>query len=279
MSGILNVLLNLFFVIVFKMTVNGVAIATVLSNAFSSLLLLQKLMRTDRMIHVDLKALKIDRCSLMRILKIGLPAGIQSAVFAVANIIIQAAINSLGTVVIAASSAAYNIEIIAYDVFNSFSQACTTFVGQNFGAGQLKRCRKVLLLSLLEDFIATATAIALILVSGHALLSIFNSDPDVIAIGYTRLIIIFAAYPFSMLYDVMSGYLRGFGISMAPAILTTLGICGVRIAWIQFVFPTSQTFETIMAAYPLSLSITALLIFIALMVCRPSRRFAAETHN
>ena len=113
MSGILNVLLNLFFVIVFKMTVNGVAIATVLSNAFSSLLLLQKLMRTDRMIHVDLKALKIDRCSLMRILKIGLPAGIQSAVFAVANIIIQAAINSLGTVVIAASSAAYNIEIIA----------------------------------------------------------------------------------------------------------------------------------------------------------------------
>lgn len=140
MSGILNVLLNLFFVIVFKMTVNGVAIATVLSNAFSSLLLLQKLMRTDRMIHVDLKALKIDRCSLMRILKIGLPAGIQSAVFAVANIIIQAAINSLGTVVIAASSAAYNIEIIAYDVFSSFSQACTTFVGQNFGAGQLKRC-------------------------------------------------------------------------------------------------------------------------------------------
>lgn len=279
MSGILNVLLNLFFVIVFKMTVNGVAIATVLSNAFSSLLLLQKLMRTDRMIHVDLKALKIDRCSLMRILKIGLPAGIQSAVFAVANIIIQAAINSLGTVVIAASSAAYNIEIIAYDVFSSFSQACTTFVGQNFGAGQLKRCRKVLLLSLLEDFIATATAIALILVSGHALLSIFNSDPDVIAIGYTRLIIIFAAYPFSMLYDVMSGYLRGFGISMAPAILTTLGICGVRIAWIQFVFPTSQTFETIMAAYPLSLSITALLIFIALMVCRPSRRFAAKAHN
>lgn len=167
MSGILNVLLNLFFVIVFKMTVNGVAIATVLSNAFSSLLLLQKLMRTDRMIHVDLKALKIDRCSLMRILKIGLPAGIQSAVFAVANIIIQAAINSLGTVVIAASSAAYNIEIIAYDVFNSFSQACTTFVGRILAAGQLKRCRKVLLLSLLEDFIATATAIALILVSGQ----------------------------------------------------------------------------------------------------------------
>ena len=274
-SGVLNVLLNLFFVAVLGMTVNGVAIATVVSNAISAILLFRRLLRTEKCIRLDPRHLRIDGASLKRILSIGLPAGIQSAVFSISNIVIQSAINSLGTVVMAASSAAFNIEILAYDVLNSFSQACTTFVGQNYGAGQIKRCRKTLLLTLLEDFIASATAIVIVLLSGKFLLSIFNSDPEVISIGYTRLVIVFSAYTFSMLYEVMSGYMRGFGISLAPAILTTLGVCGVRIAWIKFVFPVSRSFQTIMLAYPVSLSTTALLIFIALMVCRPSKRFAS----
>ena len=133
-SGVVNVLLNLFFVIVLKMTVNGVAIATVISNALSSVILFIKLMKTDSVIHVDVKSLRFDKNVFIRIIKIGLPAGVQSAVFSVANIVIQSAINSLGTVVIAASSAAFNIEIFAYDILNSFSQACTTFTGQNYGA-------------------------------------------------------------------------------------------------------------------------------------------------
>ena len=274
-SGVLNVLLNLFFVAVLGMTVNGVAIATVVSNAISAILLFRRLLHTEKCIRLDPRHLRIDGASLKRILSIGLPAGIQSAVFSISNIVIQSAINSLGTVVMAASSAAFNIEILAYDVLNSFSQACTTFVGQNYGAGQIRRCRKTLLLTLLEDFIASATAIVIVLLSGKFLLSIFNSDPEVISIGYTRLVIVFSAYTFSMLYEVMSGYMRGFGISLAPAILTTLGVCGVRIAWIKFVFPVSRSFQTIMLAYPVSLSTTALLIFIALMVCRPSKRFAS----
>ena len=274
-SGVLNVLLNLFFVAVLGMTVNGVAIATVVSNAISAILLFRRLLRTEKCIRLDPRHLRIDGASLKRILSIGLPAGIQSAVFSISNIVIQSAINSLGTVVMAASSAAFNIEILAYDVLNSFSQACTTFVGQNYGAGQIKRCRKTLLLTLLEDFVASAIAIVIVLLSGKFLLSIFNSDPEVISIGYTRLVIVFSAYTFSMLYEVMSGYMRGFGISLAPAILTTLGVCGVRIAWIKFVFPVSRSFQTIMLAYPVSLSTTALLIFIALMVCRPSKRFAS----
>lgn len=134
-AGILNVLLNLFFVAVLHMTVNGVAIATVVSNAVSSILLLRRLIKTDEWTHVELKELRIDKTILKQIAKIGLPAGIQSAVFALANVVIQSAINSLGTVVMAASSAAFNIEVFAYDVLNSFSQACTTFVGQNYGAG------------------------------------------------------------------------------------------------------------------------------------------------
>ena len=176
----------------------------------------------------------------------------------------------------AASSAAFNIEIMAYYVLNSFSQACTTFVGQNYGAGRLDRCRKALILCLVEDLIASACAIGLVLLCGKSLLAIFNNDPEVIAIGYTRLLIIFSAYTFSMLYEVMSGYLRGFGISLVPAVLTTLGVCGVRISWIQFVFPLRRTFSTIMIAYPASLSATALLIGIALFVYQPSRRYAAK---
>ena len=257
------------------MTVNGVAIATVISNAVSAALLYRRLRRSTQCIHLDPRLLRIDGAILARILRIGLPAGIQSAVFAVPNIVIQSAINSLGTVVMAASSAAFNVEVISYDILNSFSQACTTFVGQNFGAGELKRCKKTLLLCLLEGIIVLAVVIAAILFFGKSLLSIFNSDPEVVETGYIRLVMVMLSHSFSLLYEVMSGYLRGFGISLAPAILTTLGVCGIRIAWIRLVFPQSRTFRTIMTAYPISLSATALLIFIALLCYHPSKRFAA----
>lgn len=274
LSGILNVLLNLFFVIVLKMSVNGVATATVIANVVSAGILYVKLVKSDKYIKVEFKKLRIDGKVFAKIMQIGLPAGIQSAVFAVANIVIQGAINSLGTVVIAASSVAFNIEIIAYNVMNSFSQACTTFVGQNFGANKIDRCKKTLFLCLIEDAIASGTAILIVLITGKFLLSIFNNNPEVIEIGYTRLVIIFIAYIFSMLYEVMSGYLRGFGFSLVPAILTTVGVCVLRIIWINTVFPASRTFVTIMTAYPVSLATTAVLIFIALIIYRPSKRFA-----
>lgn len=276
LSGILNVLLNLFFVIVLKMSVNGVATATVLANVVSAGILYIKLIKSDKYIKVEFKKLRIDGKVFAKIMQIGLPAGIQSAVFAVANIVIQGAINSLGTTVIAASSAAFNIEIIAYNVMNSFSQACTTFVGQNFGANKIDRCKKTLFLCLIEDAIASGTAIFIVLITGKFLLSIFNNNPEVIEIGYTRLVIIFIAYIFSMLYEVMSGYLRGFGFSLVPAILTTVGVCVLRIIWINTVFPANRTFVTIMTAYPVSLATTAVLIFIALMIYRPSKRFGEK---
>lgn len=271
-SRIINVILNLFFVIVLKMTVNGVAIAIVISNLISAIILLNKLIKTDQYIHVNLKDLKIYKLSLVRILKIRMPAGIQSAVFALANIVIQAAINSLGTVVIAASSAAFNVEIFAYDILNSFWQACTTFVGQNYGAGQIDRCKKTLYLCLIEDAIASALAIGIIIVSCKFLLSLFNNNPQVIQIGYTRLIMVFTAYIFSMLCEVMSGYLRGFGISLVPTILTCICICGTRVLWIEIVFKSYQSFTTIMCAYPLSLALTSVAILCALMYYRPSKK-------
>ena len=275
-SGILNVLLNLFFVAVLHMTVNGVAIATVISNAVSSILLYCRLRSSKQVIHLEPKLLRVDRMILIRILRIGLPAGVQSAVFAVSNIVIQSAINSLGTVVMAASSAAFNIEVFTYDILNSFSQACTTFVGQNFGAGELRRCKKTLALCLIEGIAALAVAITAILFFGKSLLAIFNNDPEVIATGYIRLMMVMTSHSFSLFYEVMSGYLRGFGISLAPALLTMLGVCGVRIAWIQLVFPLNRSFQTIMTAYPISLCTTALLILIALLCYHPSKRFAAK---
>ena len=274
-SGVLNVLLNLFFVIVLHMTVNGVAIATVAANAVSAALLYVRLTRTDKCVRVERKALRIDGASLKRILSIGLPAGVQSAVFSFANIVIQSAINTLGTVAIAASSAAFNVEILAYDVLNSFSQACTTFVGQNYGAGQIKRCKKTMQLSFLEGAIATFVSVVVLLLSARSLLAIFNSDPEVIAIGYIRLATILPAYVFCLIYEILSGYLRGFGISLAPALLTMLGVCGIRIAWVKFVFPTSMTFQTVMWVYPISLGATAVLILCAVLIYRPSKHFAS----
>lgn len=271
-SGCLNVVLNLFFVIVLHMTVNGVAIATVISNCVSSLILFWKLRHSKLEIHVSVKDLKIDPESMGRILKIGLPAGIQSAVFSLSNIVIQSSINSLGTIVMAASSAAYNLEIITYDILNSFSQACTTFVGQNFGAGDMKRCRKTLALCIVEGLVVLAAAIMLILFFGHSLLALFNSDPQVVSTGYIRLMAIVRAHVFSLLYEVMSGYLRGLGISMVPAILTIIGVCGIRFMWVQFVFPQDPTFQTIMNVYPVSLSTTAFMVFCALLYYTHKRK-------
>ena len=273
LSGVLNVILNLFFVVVLNKTVDGVAIATVIANVVSSVVLLRRLLRSELFIHVEFKNLRIDWKILWRILKIGVPAGIQGAVFSLSNIVVQSAINSLGKVTMAASSAAFNVEVMAYYILNSFGQACTTFVGQNYGAGQIDRCRKALKLCLIESVIATACAVCIALLSGKYLIALFNNDPEVIRLGMVRMKFIFMSYIFSTIYDCMSGYMRGFGISLTPALLTIFGVCGTRIIWIYMVIPMSQTFETIMQVYPMSLAINMVLIFCALIITRPSKRY------
>lgn len=272
-SGVLNVLLNLFFVVVVHMTVEGVAIATVIANVVSSTLLLRKLMCSEGYIHVDLKKLGIDWGILGRILRIGIPAGLQSAVFSAANIVMQSAINSLGKVVMAANSAAFNVEIMVFYVLNSFGQACTTFVGQNYGAGKMDRCKKALKLCIVEAVLATGLAALIVLPSSSFLLSLFNGDPEVIRIGLIRIKYIFMGFIFSTFYDTMSGYMRGFGLSLIPALLTITAVCGTRITWIYTVFPKYPSFETIMTIFPISLALNAFLILGALLIYHPSRRF------
>lgn len=272
-SGVINVLLNLLFVIVFHMDVKGVALATVISNLLSSIILFVLLLKSKDSIKMEIKKLKIHGDSLKEICKIGFPSGAQNALFAISNIVIQFAINTLGSDVMAGSSAAYNIEIIAYYIFNSFSQACTTFTSQNYGAKKYERCKKTYKLCLLEDLIATVSSVGLILLLGKPLLSIFNQDPKVIELGYTRLAIVFSAYVFSMTYEVTAGYLRGFGKSLVPALLTAIGVCGVRITWILLVFPQYTSFRSILFTYPISLAFTAILMLIALACYRPTYRY------
>lgn len=272
-----NVVFGYLFIGVFGWFVAGSALATDLCYLTSAAILLVRLLKIDSPVRVSRKDLRWDAASAARIVHIGLPAGIQSAVFSLANIVIQSAINSLGTTVMAASSASLSIEAVVYNLLNSFSQACTTFVGQNSGARQLDRCRSTFKVSLAEGFAAAAFVIAFSLLFGRQLIALFNSDPEVIEVGYMRVSIVISSYFFSMVYEVISGYLRGFGISVAPAIITSLVICGIRFWWIGAVFPADPSFYTIMIVYPISLATNALCMLAVLLIARPAKRGKVES--
>jgi len=262
-SGVINVILNLFFVIVLGMTVNGVALATVLSNLISSALLILFLMKEESELRFSFRNLKPDWNLLSKMIGIGLPAGLQGMVFAFSNIIIQSSINRLGENVMAASSAAFNIEIFAYYIINSFGQGCTTFVGQNYGAGNPKRCLKATRISIIQDMIVTVAMSGLILLLGKPLLHIFNDDPAVIRIGIVRLRYILLAEGINVIIEILSGCMRGYGRSFIPALICTAGICGVRITWVYTVFRRKPKFDTLMTAYPLSWAVTAAALVLA----------------
>ena len=262
-SGIINVVLNLFFVIVLKMTVNGVALATVTANLISSALLIWFLSHDESEVHFSFRSLGIDRYTLKEMIRIGLPAGVQGMVFALSNILIQSSINKLGEDVMAASSAAFNIEIFAYYIINAFGQACTTFVGQNYGAGKPDRCIKATRISFMLDMVFTLVLSGLILLLGKHLLGIFNDDPVVIETGMIRLRYILIAEGLNVIIEICSGCMRGYGRSMVPALLCMAGICGVRISWVYTAFRMKSTFPVLLTAYPLSWVVTAIALAIA----------------
>ena len=276
-AGLINVGLNVFFVVFMGRTVDGVATATVISNMISGIVLLLFLKKSRTPAKFDEKKLRISGSVLKKILKIGIPSSLQACVFSAANIIIQSAINSLGTIVAAASSAAFNIEIFSYYVLNSFGQACTTFTGQNYGARKFDRCKKSLKLCLLEGIVIEGLMVAFLLFFGRNLIAIFKpGNPELVEIGYVRVMFITTAHLLSLFYDVMSGYMRGYGISLSPALVTMCCICGIRIIWIYTVFEQFRSFTSIMAVYPLSLGVNALAIFILLLIKRPAKKYSAK---
>ena len=262
-GGIVNVVLNLVFVLGFNAGVAGVAWATVISSGVSSALLIILLTRADEIIRLYPKKLRVDREIFGMLVKIGLPSGFLGSVFSISNICTQSAINSLGTDVISASSAAVNVEIYLQFIGNAFAQAATTAVSQNHGAKKNDRCVKVVKTALWLCVSVTAVLSAVVYISGRGLLKIFVDDAAVIGIAMTRMkyTVIFKFVQSVM--DIMSGGLQGYGYTLIPALISVFGVCGVRLFWIFTVFPSYHTLGALMFIYPVTQGIAAVAYMIA----------------
>ncbi|MBE8955449.1 MAG: MATE family efflux transporter [Quinella sp. 2Q5] len=258
-SGV-NIVLNGLFVLQFGWGIAGVASATVIANVVSAVILFRELIQAEGIIRLHMNALIVDRDEFREIIRIGLPAGIQGMVFSLSNLLIQAAINALGPDAMAASAAAFTIEINVFCVVNGFGQAATTFVGQNYGAGNLRRCKRVTWLSMGLSAAFMQTLCLVILFFAEEVLSLFNSDPEVIRLGVVRLWYIVAPELVNVLMEGLSGALRGYGISLTPAVITLVCVCGVRVAWVFTVFAKIPTYAALMAVYPVSWVITTIVL-------------------
>ncbi len=255
-AGIINIVLNLIFVIGFHLGVAGVALATVISQVVSAALILRCLMHMEGGCRVELKNLRMKKEKVLQIVRIGLPAGLQGTVFSLSNVLIQSSVNSFGSVAMAGNTAASNIEGFIYMAMNSYHQTALSFTSQNFGAGNYKRIGKVL-----AECLAMVTGVGLGMgwaayLSGSWLLGIYSSDPKVIEIGLLRLSVICTTYCLCGIMDVLVGELRGLGYAVMPMVVSLLGACGFRILWIFTVFQGHRSLWALYLSYPVSWVLT-----------------------
>ena len=280
LAGILNVFMNLFFVIVFHMGVAGVALATVLSQCVSAGLVLLCLIRSNGAIKLHLKEMKIHKEPLLKMIRVGLPAGIQGSIFSISNVLIQSSVNSFGDIAMAGNAAASNIEGFIYTCMNAIYQAAISFTSQNYGAGQYRRIRKIM-----RSGVLIVTCVGLLLggiafLCAPVLLSIYNTDPQVIQYGMLRMEIICLTYFTCGIMDVMVGCLRGLGYSIMPMIVSLAGACGIRVLWIFTVFQWDRTLTMLYISYPVSWMITAAVHIICfLIIIRKVPNMDAEDDN
>ncbi|MBD5470916.1 MAG: MATE family efflux transporter [Lachnospiraceae bacterium] len=267
-AGIINVILNLFFVITCHMGVAGVAAATAISQTISAFLVIRCLMKEQGGIHLDLKELKINGEKFARIVRIGLPAGFQGMVFSLSNVVIQSAVNSFGAVAVAGNSAAANIEGFVYMAMNAFYQATISFTSQNYGAREYKRIYKILFAGELYVIITGVLLGNLALFFGKSLLGIYSPSADVVAAGLGRMQIICTLYALCGMMDVFVGALRGIGYSVVPMIVSLIGACGLRLLWIATVFqmPQYHSMRTIYISYPVTWTITLLIHAVTFLI-------------
>jgi len=260
LSGVINVGLNLLLVVVFQLSVVGVAVATVTANGVSAALILLFLRKSKESIRLDLRQLMLDREEMVKIIKIGAPAGLQGMVFSFSNVCIQSAINGFGTNAIAGSAAALNYEFFTFFVTSAFTQAAVTFTSQNYGARQYERCKRVWRISALLGVCGTGL-LSIVFVSGRELLlSIFAAEAAAVSYGAVRMLHIQVFSFMPPLYEVTGGVLRGMGYSMTPAVLTMFGSCAVRVIWIYTVFAWKPTLSVLFWVYPFSWIITITLV-------------------
>lgn len=264
-AGVINVILNLVFVICFHMDVAGVALATVISQIFAAVFVVILLMREEDGFKMEFKKLKIHKYILFRIIKIGLPAGFQGMMFSISNMVIQSSVNSFGPVVIAGSSAGINIEGFVYLAMNGFSQGALTFTSQNMGAGQKDRIKKLVFVSLLTVLVVGEGLGFLVVFFARQILGIYSQNPLVIEAGIRRLTVICSTYALCGIMDTLSNIIRGIGHSLLPMIVCIIGVCVFRIVWLSTIFltPAFHTEFIIFVSYPISWAVT----FIAHCIC------------
>ena len=267
-SGIVNVVFNLFFVVVLKINVAGVALATILSQALSAVLILRCLIRTEEAYRLKIRRIRIAKDELIQIVKIGLPAGLQSALFSISNMLIQSSVNSFGSIAMAGSSAALNIEGFIYISMNSLYQACISFTSQNYGAKKFERLGKVLM-----TCCAVVTVVGLVFGVGSYLLApklvgIYTDNARAVLYGAQRLAAICPLYFCCGLMEVICGSVRGMGYSMATMIIALMGACGFRILWIYTVFRAHRTLDVLFYSYPISWILTGLAQLVCFFIVR-----------
>ena len=266
LAGVINVVLNVIFVTVLHMNVAGVALATTISQAVSAVLVVIALMRRTDACHLDLKKMHIYVPQFMKMVSIGIPAGIQGSLFSISNVLIQSSVNSFGDIFMSGNAAAGNIEGFAYVSINAFSQTAVNYVGQNVGARQYRRVGRIVGICLACVVVVGLTVGIIGYSLGEQLLSIYITDsPEAIAYGMIRLSYICLPYFLCGLMDVSTGALRGMGASIAPMVISVLGVCGLRIAWIYTVFqiPQFHTPQCLYLSYIVSWSTTFLIQIIA----------------
>ena len=269
-AGIVNVSLNLFFVIVFHWGVFGVALATILSQIISAGLVLRCLMKEQSGIRLEFSKLCINKDKIKRIIQIGLPAGLQSVLFSISNVLIQSSVNSFGATVVAGNSAAANIEGFVYVAMNAFYQANISFTSQNMGARKYERLNRILLTAQSCVIIVGLIAGGACYFVGPTLLTLYTNNPDVIAAGMIRFSYVGVFYVLCGIMEVMVGSLRGMGYAVFPMIVSLVGSCALRIVWIQTVFQIDRfhNIDTVYVIYPISWIVTAIAHIITYIVVK-----------
>ena len=267
-SGVVNVGLNLLFVIVFQMSVAGVALATLISNGISACMVLYFLTHEESDIRLSLKNLHIDRECMKQILRIGVPTGLQGVVFSISNIVIQSGINSFGSSVMAGFSAAVSFDIFSFFMINAFSQTSVTFTSQNFGAGEIERCKKVYRLCLGLGLLGSAILVAVIMLGRNFFVGLYTTDALVMSYAIYRMMRAFSVHYISGIFEITGSTLRGMGYSVLPTVITLLGSCVFRLIWMFTIFQAHHTYAMLVYIYPISWVVTSIAMLIVYFIIR-----------
>ena len=260
LAGVINVLLNLVFVIGFRLSVVGVAAATVISNTISAGLVLWFLCREEGAFHLDLRHLRIKKKHLIKIVQIGIPAGMQGMVFSVSNTVIASAINLFGSAGAAGSAAALNFEVFSYYSVGAFVQTTVTFTSQNFAAGKYDRCKKIFRITFLSGLFSELVLNLTFYFLRGPLLGIFTTDPEVLYYANIRITRVLILHWMLSSYEISGSTLRGMNYSLTPSILMIFGTCVFRVFWVTVLFPAHRTFEFLLSVYPASWLLTGTLV-------------------